>query len=93
MQASTPPHGRTDQFELNPIELEILASLRMGKSNRAICDDLGLASAELVVLVGSILKNLQATSRQQLVALSKAIVERGSRGASRSILSDAQVDR
>jgi DNA-binding CsgD family transcriptional regulator len=68
---------RADHIELDPIEIKILAGLQMGKSNRAICDDLGLGSTKLVALIKGVLKKLGAHNRDELMALLRAVISSG----------------
>lgn len=67
--------GQSSRVELRPLELSILALLRMGMSNSAICHELEIGGQELGTLTLGILKKLNAGSREQLMKLSKALVE------------------
>jgi len=69
--------ARDLRAKLDPIELKILGSLQMGKSNRAICDDLGLGSAELISIIRGVLKKLGAHNRDELMVLSRAVISSG----------------
>jgi len=62
--------------ELRPIELKVLSRLRAGLSNRAICDEIGIDAEGLKAITRAVLKRLGAGSREEYVALSKAIIER-----------------
>jgi DNA-binding CsgD family transcriptional regulator len=77
MQASRRRRVQADHIELDPIEIEIIASLQMGKSNQSICDDLGLGSTELVALIKGILKKFRAHDRDELMAQSRAVISSG----------------
>jgi DNA-binding NarL/FixJ family response regulator len=70
--------------EITPRELEVLASLAKGKSNKMIARELDLREGTVKVHVRSLLKKLNATNRTQLAlrayfALDTALAVRGGR--------------
>jgi len=59
---------------LNMTELDILAALRAGKTDRQICDDLGISRAEFAGIRRTALRKLDAKTREEL--LSRALTGR-----------------
>jgi DNA-binding NarL/FixJ family response regulator len=65
-----PSEDSKESFEsLTPRELEVLALLRQGKSNKAIARELGIREGTVKVFVGRVLGKLRASNRTQLALL------------------------
>ncbi len=78
-RAETPGTGRE---KLTPRELEILAALAGGASNKEIARDLGLAESTVKIHVQHVLRKLDLTSRVQaaVYAVEQGLVPRSSGG-------------
>ena len=72
---------QVDRVELSSVEREVVCRLLGGLSNRAICDEMGIDADGLKAITRGVLKPLGAQSREQLIALSQALIERRSIGA------------
>jgi DNA-binding CsgD family transcriptional regulator len=63
-----PGHGEAHSVELTPRELDVLALMAEGASNKAIARQLGISVHTAKFHVGSILDKLDATGRTDAVA-------------------------
>ena len=63
-----PGNGEADNVELTPRELDVLALMAEGASNKAIARQLGISVHTAKFHVGSILDKLDATGRTDAVA-------------------------
>lgn len=63
-----PSNGETGDVELTPRELDVLALMAEGASNKAIARQLGISVHTAKFHVGSILDKLDATGRTDAVA-------------------------
>jgi DNA-binding CsgD family transcriptional regulator len=63
-----PRHGEAPDIELTPRELDVLALMAEGASNKAIARQLGISVHTAKFHVGSILDKLDATGRTDAVA-------------------------
>jgi DNA-binding CsgD family transcriptional regulator len=63
----TKPTAQSDPFELTPRELDVLALMAEGASNKAIAKRLGISVHTAKFHVGSILEKLDATGRTDAV--------------------------
>jgi DNA-binding NarL/FixJ family response regulator len=65
-----PSEDSKESFEsLTPRELEVLALLRQGKSNKVIARELGIREGTVKVFVGRVLGKLRVSNRTQLALL------------------------
>ena len=64
----TPARAEPDDIELTPRELDVLALMAEGASNKAIARQLGISVHTAKFHVGSILDKLDATGRTDAVA-------------------------
>lgn len=73
--APTPPDRKVSAAELGLSErqMEVLALMMQGKSNKAICGVLGLAEATVKIHVSAILKALKAANRTEAVIAAGAL--------------------
>lgn len=72
--ASAPPAGPAGfRFGLTERQIEVLALMMQGKSNKAICRQLDLAEATVKVHVSAILKALKVSNRTEAVIAAGAL--------------------
>ncbi len=65
--ASAPPPKTPADLGLTERQLDVLALMAQGKSNKQICRDLGLAEATVKIHVTAILRTLKVASRAQAI--------------------------
>ena len=72
-QAPGKPGTQIAEFGLTARQLEVLALVAQGKSNKAICRILDLAEPTVKIHVSAILKALKASNRTEAVVKANAL--------------------
>lgn len=75
------PRLTAAELGLTERQLQVLALIAQGKSNKTICRELGLAEGTVKIHVTAILKALHATSRTQAVVAASQLDFRGRQAA------------